>query len=255
MHAGGDETGNVGDIRKMVGVHVVGDGLNSLPLDLTRIGRVARDDHIGVELGGVVGQALVVEIPRFGIDLVLFDGVGLADEVCRMAVAQMPAVIEVQRENFIAGVQRRKVDGLIGLRAGVGLDVDVFGAPELLRAVDGELLDLVGVLTAGVIPLAGIPLGVLVRQRATLRLEDGLADVVLAGDHRQRLFLSGVLAGKGVCGRGIDRPNLLVVHTQTRPLTPISGSLRSLLAGGSPDRRPLSLAGQRESTRSATALI
>ena len=137
MDASGDQTGDVGDIREMVGVHIVGDGLNSFPLDLARVCRITRDDHIGAELGGVVGETLVVEIPRFGIDLVLFDGVGLADEIGRMAVTQMPAMIEVQREDLVTGVQRRKVDGLIGLRAGVWLDVDVFGTPELLRAVDG----------------------------------------------------------------------------------------------------------------------
>jgi len=65
----------------------------------------------------------------------------------------------------------------------VGLDVGVFRAEQLRRAVDCQLLDLVGELAAAIVALAGIALGVLVRQGASLRVDDSLAGVVLTGDH------------------------------------------------------------------------
>ena len=113
---------------------------------------------------------------------------------------------------LVAGFERREVDRLVGLRTRVGLDVDVFGTPEFLGAVDGELFDVVSVLTARIIALAGIAFGVLVGQRAALGFENSLTDVVLAGDHRQRPFLPGIFAFEGVCDRRVDRTDLLVVH-------------------------------------------
>jgi len=109
----------------------------------------------------VVGQPLVVEIAGFGVDLVLLDLVELADEVCGVAVTEVAAVGQIQREDLITRLKGGKVDRLVGLGARVWLDVDVVGSPELLCAVDRELFDLVGVLTAGVVAFAGIPLAYL----------------------------------------------------------------------------------------------
>ena len=62
-----------------------------------------------------------------------------------------------QREahDRVAGLEQRVVDGGVGLRAGVRLDVGVLGAEERLRAVDRELLGDVDVLAAAVVALAG----------------------------------------------------------------------------------------------------
>ena len=53
----------------------------------------------------------------------------------------------------------------------MGLDVRVLGAEQRLGPVDRELLDLVDDLAAAVVPLAGIPLGVLVRRHGPDGLE------------------------------------------------------------------------------------
>ena len=111
-----------------------------------------------------------------------------------------------QREahDRVAGLQQRVVDGGVGLRAGVRLDVDVVAAEELLRAVDGELLDDVDVLAAAVVALAGVALGVLVGEHAALALEDGLGDEVLGGDHLQRAPLAIELEVDGLGDLGVD---------------------------------------------------
>ena len=67
----------------------------------------------------------------------------------------------------VARLQQRVVDGRVGLRARVRLDVRVLGAEQRLRAVDRELLDHVDELAAAVVALARIALGVLVGQHAS----------------------------------------------------------------------------------------
>ena len=103
---------------------------------------------------------------------------------------QVAAVGQVEAEHRVARLERGEIDGRVGLRAGVRLDVGVLGAEELLGAVDGELLDDVDVLAAAVVALAGIALGVLVRQHAADGLHHGRAGVVLAGDHFQAVGLA-----------------------------------------------------------------
>ncbi len=94
----------------------------------------------------------------------------------------------------------------------MGLDVDVFRTEQFRCSVDCELFDFVGVLTAAVVSFAGVALGVLVRQRAALGIEDGLAHVILAGDHLQRRPLTVNLVLECVGDVGIDLPNLIVFH-------------------------------------------
>lgn len=132
-----------------------------------------------------------------------------------MAVREVAAVVQIEREDLVAGIEYGVVDRLVRLRSGVRLDVDVVGAPQLFRAIDRERLDLVGVLAAGVVALARIPLRVLVREDAPLRLQYRLTDVVLAGDHRERLLLPVSLPGQRVGDLGIDLPDVLVVHVGT----------------------------------------
>src|SRR5437660_64921 len=74
------------------------------------------------------------------------------------------------------------VNGGIGLAAGVGLDVHMRRSEELPGPVDGEAFDLVHDLAAAVVALAGIALGVLVREQRPERLQDGRAGEVLRGN-------------------------------------------------------------------------
>ena len=80
-------------------------------------------------------------------------------------------MVEPQREDRVARLQDGHVRRHVRLGAGVRLDVRVLGPEQLLRAVDGELLDLVDDLAAAVVAAARVPLGVLVRRHAADRLE------------------------------------------------------------------------------------
>ena len=102
------------------------------------------------------------------------------------------------------GLRTRHVDGHVGLGARVRLDVDVFGAEELLRAIDGERLGDVDELAAAVIPPARIPLGVFVRHHAAGGFEHGEADEVLGRDELEAFFLTADFVADGRGDIGID---------------------------------------------------
>ena len=111
---------------------------------------------------------------------------------------------EREAHDRVAGLQQREVHRRVRLRAGVRLDVGVLGAEQRLGAVDRELLDDVDVLAAAVVALAGIALGVLVREDAALALQDRLRDEVLRRDHLERALLAVQLARDDVGDLGVD---------------------------------------------------
>ncbi len=86
----------------------------------------------------------------------------------------------------------------------MGLHVRVLGAEELLRAVDGELLDLVHDLAAAVVPPARIALGVLVRRHAADRLEHARPSEVLRRDQLDLAALALELAAEEVGDLAVD---------------------------------------------------
>ena len=87
-----------------------------------------------------------------------------------MAVRQMTAFRQTESQDAISGLEKGEVDREVGVGAGVRLHVGVLGAEEFLRSSDGQALDFVDVLSACVIPLPGVALGVLVGQHAANRL-------------------------------------------------------------------------------------
>ncbi len=140
--------------------------------------------------GHVVEVDAVVVLPHAVAD----DLEVLAGEVEPHAVREVPAVGEVQAQDRVAGLERGEEDGHVRLRPECGCTLACVGAEELLHAVDGERLGDVDELAAAVVALAGVALGVLVRQARPLRGHDGRAGVVLAGDHLEAELLPLPLA-------------------------------------------------------------
>ena len=96
------------------------------------------------------------------------------------------------------------VDGVVGLRARVRLDVGVLGAEQLLGAVDRELLGDVDELAAAVVALARVALGVLVGEHRALAVEHRLRHEVLRRDHLERRLLAVELVLEHLGDLGID---------------------------------------------------
>ena len=149
-------------------------------------------------------------------------------------MGQVATLGQIHAHDGVADVQQRKVDGQVGLCAGVRLDVGILRAEQLAGAVNGDLLDLIDVLAAAVITVAGVPFRVLVRQHAAHGRHDGGGNDVLAGDQLNVLALAAQLtlhsrAQLGVVALhkadGVDDvlvhtafpPNVYAVHGGKRP--------------------------------------
>ena len=113
-------------------------------------------------------------------------------------------MVELHAEHGVARLAERVVDGRVRLRAGVRLHVHVLGAEQRPRPLDRERLDDVHVLAAAVVALAGVALGVLVRQHRALAVEHRLRHEVLGGDHLERRLLPPELGLHLLGDLGID---------------------------------------------------
>ena len=118
----------------------------------------------------------------------------LAAHVERHAVGEVAAFGQAHAHDRVAGLEQGEEHRLVGLRAGVRLDVGEAGVEQLLDPVDGQLLGHVDELAAAVVALARVALGVLVGELAALGRHHRGGGVVLRGDQLDVLFLALVLA-------------------------------------------------------------
>ena len=160
---------------------LVGDGAEARPVDDPRIRREASDDHPGLVLAREPRDLVVIE-QALGVDAVLDRLEVLAREVGLGAMGEMTAVRQAHAEDGVARLEQRVVDRGVGLRSGMGLDVGVGRAEQLLGAFDGERLGDVDELAATVIALARITLRVLVGEHGPLGLEHPRRGEVLRGN-------------------------------------------------------------------------
>src|ERR1700684_4584928 len=96
-----------------------------------------------------------------------------------MPVGKVPAMSQIQTKNGVAGLQHGGVSGLIGLRSGVGLHIDILRTEKFLGPLARQIFDNIGTLASAVITLAGIALRIFVGEDRPGGLEHRLADKVL----------------------------------------------------------------------------
>jgi hypothetical protein len=195
-HAAGHQAREVRHVDHQERAHAVGDLAEPGEVDGPRIGRAARDDHLGFLRQGDLGRLVVVD------DLVLGpDGVGhgaepLARLVDVLAVGQVAAGRQVHAHEGVARAHGGHEDRLVRLAAGMRLDVGEGRPEQRLGAFDGQGLGDVHHLAAAVVALARVALGVLVGQHAALRLQHRPGDDVLGRDQFDLILLSGLFAGQ-----------------------------------------------------------
>ena len=202
--AAGHQTGNVGHIHHQHGAVAVGDLSQLLKVDGAGIGRSTGHDELGAHLGHLFGQGGVVDAAILGGDAVGDEVVVFAAHVHGGAMGQVAALGQVHAHDGIAQVQQRKVNGQVGLCAGVGLHVGVLGTKQLAGAVDGDLLHLIHKLAAAVVAVAGVALGILVGQHTAHSCHHGGGNNVLAGDQLNVLALTAQLAVHGLAQFGVS---------------------------------------------------
>jgi hypothetical protein len=190
VHAGRDEAGEVRHVHDEDRADGVGDLAEAREVELARVGGPPGEQHLRPALLRHRRDGVHVDEARLAVDLVGRDVVQAPGEVDLHAVRQVPAVREGEAHERVARLHERVEHGGVGLRAGVRLDVGVLGPEQLLGTVDRELLDDVDVLAAAVVAPSRVALRVLVGEHRALRLEDGLGDEVLRGDHLEGALLA-----------------------------------------------------------------
>jgi hypothetical protein len=202
VNARGDQAGDVRHVDEQVGADLVGDGAHARPVDDLRIRRKTGDDHLRLVFERELLHVVVVD-EAVGVHAVLHRIEDLAGKIDLRAVGQMPAVGKRHAEDRVAGIEQRKVDGLIRLRAGVRLHVRVVRLEQLLDAFDRQLFGYIHKFATAVVTLAGIAFGVLVRQHRALGLEHARTGVVFRSDQLDVIFLALALGRNGVRQFGI----------------------------------------------------
>ena len=186
------QTGNVGHIHHQHGAVAVGDLGQFFKIDGAGIGRSAGHQQLGPDLGHLLGQGGIINAAvlahTVGNKVVVF-----AAHIHRGTVGQVAALGQIHAHDGIAHIQQRKVNGQVGLGAGMGLHVGVFGAEQLAGAVNGQLFHLVHILAAAVVAVTGVAFGVFVGQHTAHGRHYGRRNNVLAGDQLNVLALADQL--------------------------------------------------------------
>ena len=125
------------------------------------------------------------------------------------AVREVATGVEAHAENGVARFRQRQQHALIGLAAGVRLDVGI-GTPEQLPgAIDRELLDDIDVLASAVVAASGIAFRVFVGQHRAGRIEHGPAHDVLGRDQFDLIALTLKFRVHGTRDRRVGLPDLV----------------------------------------------
>ena len=106
-------------------------------------------------------------------------------------------MVQLHPHHLVARLQHGEVGAHVGLRAAVGLDVDVLGPEQLPGALHCQPFNRVYVFAAAVVAPAGVALGILVVHHAGLGLEHRLAGVVFGRDQYNALALAPVFQLQG----------------------------------------------------------
>ncbi len=185
---GSDQAGEVGHVAHQDRANLIGDRAHGDVVPIASIGRAAADDELGAESLGGLAELDIVNEAGGGVDLVRerleVDGGGgdlLGGGV--EAVGEVTARGEIETHDAVVGLEETSVDLEVGGRSGVGLDVHTplggIQTKGLERARNAEVLNHVDVLVATIVTLAGVALGVLVREAGAKSLSDGTRSEVL----------------------------------------------------------------------------
>ena len=179
-------------------------GMQARDGDLRMIVAAGRLDLADVGLGdsiAVSGACLtVVEVQRdaFAVDV--------SRETLDKTILgrlQVAAMGKTHAHDLVTRLEHGQVNSLIGLRAGMSLDIGMFSAKKLQRTVHGELLGDIYVLAAAIVAFTRIAFCVFVGQHRALRGHYHGAGIVLGSDEFDMILLAPSFFAHGIPKHGI----------------------------------------------------
>ena len=105
-------------------------------------------------------------------------------------MGQVPSRRQIEAHEGVAGLHQSEEYALIGLAAGIGLDVGEAAVEQAARALDREAFGDIDELAAAVIALGWIAFGVFVGHHRALSLEHGARHDVFRGDELDPVALT-----------------------------------------------------------------
>ena len=188
----------------------MGDVSQTLEVDDAGVSRRAGHDELGHDFLCLGLQLVVVNGMGVVLHAVGDEVVVQTREIDGRAVGEVAAVSQAHAHDGVTRLQKCHVNGGVGLRARVGLDVGVLGAEQLAGALNGDVLHHVHHVAAAVVALGGVALGVFIGQYRANGHHDGLGDHVLGGDQLQTVSLAGQLGINGGGNGGVKLGKVLI---------------------------------------------
>ena len=198
-----NQTSDMSNVHHEVCADLLCNLAKAREIDDTRISRSARNDHLRLLLHGDSFELVIIDRLCVLRDAVRNDVKVLAAHVNRAAVCQVTAVRETHTHDRVTRLKECKEDCHIGLCAGMGLNVGITCIKKFFCALNGKAFDDIDELTAAIVTLAGIALGILIRKNAALRFENGFGYNVLRCDEFELCALTIQFFVNGFCKRRI----------------------------------------------------
>ena len=196
-----DEARKMRHIDMQIGANAVGDLTHALEVNLPWDSRPARHNELGFMLGGQFLNLFVVQQVVLIAHAILHRIEPFARLVWRGSVGQMPARVQGHTKDRSAGLQQRLKHTLVGLAAGIWLNIGKFASKQLACPFDRHGLGNIHIFTAAVVAPPNIAFGVFVGHDRALCLHHGLGDNVFRCDQFNlialacQLFINGLSQG------------------------------------------------------------
>ena len=193
MQSRRDKSRDVRHVYHEVGADLLGDGCDFFKIDDARIGGSAGDNELRFCFERGLAQLVVVDASCLCIHAVRNKVEIGTRHVDGRTMRQMAAMREIHAEHGIAGLQQRKIDRHIRLRAAVRLHICMLGTEEPACSVTGYVFHNVDAFAAAVIPLAGVAFRIFIGQNASHGCHHSLGNKIFGGDELDAAALTGQL--------------------------------------------------------------
>ena len=157
-------------------------GAEAGEVPMPRISRAAGHDELRLVFARQRLDLVHVDPVRGSIDAIGDHLEPAARHVDRRPMGEMPAGGEIEAHERIAGLHQGHEHALVGLAAGIGLDIGEPAVEQSAGALDRHILGDVDELATAVVAPPGIAFRVFVGHHRALRLEHRPRDDVLGGD-------------------------------------------------------------------------
>ncbi len=193
MGAACDQSGEMRDVDDEISANGVANGAEALEIPMARIGRAAGYDQFRLVLARQRLDLIHVDPMRGAIDPIGDRLEPAAGHVDRGPMGEVSSRREIEAHERVAGLHQGEEHSLVGLAAGIGLDIGEAAVEQLAGALDRQAFRNVDELAAAVIAPAGIAFGIFVGHHRALRLEHGARHDVFRSDEFDAVALTAEL--------------------------------------------------------------